>query len=66
MKKLSRIEVESLRDTIKSNYDFECDYDSHEQEVMKLYQLGYINKSDFIENLKTHYEYLEELAEEEE
>lgn len=66
MKKLSRIEIENLRDTIKSNYDFESDYDSHEQEVMKLYQLGYITKEDFIENLKEHYEFLQELANERE
>lgn len=64
MKKLSRIEIENLRDTIKSNYDFECDYDSHEQEVMKLYQFGYITKEDFIVALKDHYEYLEELSNE--
>lgn len=56
---MKRIEVESLRDSIRSVFNVEIDYDTYEQELMKDLEYGYISVDEFDQKLTEHYSDLE-------
>ena len=60
-----RIDVEYLRDMIRSDYDLHIDYDDYEQELMRDLEFDYITKEEFIDLLNEHYQELVELEKEE-
>lgn len=59
-----RIDVEYLRDMIRSDYELEIDYDDYEQELMSDLEFDYITKEEFISSLREHYQNLIELEKE--
>ena len=56
---MKRIEIEQLRDVIRSMYDVEIDYDDYEEELMKDLERGYISEDEFEMVLRTHYQEIE-------
>ena len=63
---MKRIDIENLRDSIKSSYNVEIDYDTYEQELMCHLEKGWITEDEFIADLKEHYADLEKEQSEEE
>ena len=58
LNKMKRIDVEHLRDVIRSQYDIDIDYDEYEQEVMKWLEYGYITQEEFEAELNKLYQEL--------
>ena len=56
---MKRIEIEQLRDVIRSMYDVEIDYDDYEEELMKDLERGYSSAAEFEMVLRTHYQEIE-------
>ena len=56
------IDIEYLRDSIKSLYDIERDYDNYEHELMNDLYNNYITKEEFEHLLEKHYRELEKGA----
>jgi hypothetical protein len=58
--KMTRYEVENLRDSIKSIYNIDkTEYDEHEQELMQQLEFNRITVDDFESKLESYYKELE-------
>ena len=56
---MKRIDVEQLRDLIRSSYNIPCEYIDYEQELMRDLERERITKYDFISTLESLYTELE-------
>lgn len=56
---MTRYEIENLRDSIKSIYNIDNEYDEIEQELMQQLESDYITADDFERLLEKHYQGLE-------
>lgn len=57
---MKRIEIEQIRDSVKSLYNVSYDYCDYEQELMKDFEREYITREEFEDKLNELYADMEE------